>query len=362
MNESIRRRPAAMLIACIIVLGFWQIMAHWSARPYRAFAPQAGEFDGFHPVVPGWEIRRIPLAAGDIDPNILAFLLTPAAIPGGDYPAGPQNASAVCPSGAPDPNTPMFGYHIFVRLAHGYNMPDCMRIKGYAVELLGEEKAQRSMLNAQVSREAKEWISTSNIQRPTSNVQGPGLGQQPASSSPASALPPEADPPPAGSLQPSAFPGSCQVWRLTSALGERSIWVTSMLRADDFTATDADARSVPFPRVGIPDEADWDPHGLTWGSLRHPIRGFGRYLRARWNGARCDLATFLRLRQPAWASGELLTLVSTWQGGPVGEGQEVMVVGQVLAAHGAMQAALREWREVTTQVPARSGRAPEGIG
>jgi hypothetical protein len=83
-----------------------------------------------------------------------------------------------------------------------------------------------------------------------------------------------------------------------------------MLRAGDYEPTVDDVRSMPFPRVATPDDPRWKPEGLTWASLRHPIREIRTRLRARWNSSRTDVLTFLRLRRPAWASEELLTLVS----------------------------------------------------
>ena len=67
-------------------------------------------------------------------------------------------------------------------------------------------------------------------------------------------------------------------------------------------------------------------------------------LRAKWNNARCDPLTFLKLRRPAWASNEILTLVSNSSGAP-GEQDEAQVAEHVLAAHSAMFRQFRSWRQ-----------------
>jgi hypothetical protein len=64
-----------------------------------------------------------------------------------------------------------------------------------------------------------------------------------------------------------------------------------------------------FPRVGTPDAASWNPTGLRWSSLRHPIRNTRLFVRAKWNASRCDLLTFLSLRRPAWVTDSYFTLV-----------------------------------------------------
>ncbi len=139
----------------------------------------------------------------------------------------------------------------FVRLLHGYNMRDCMRYKDYQVDLLEDD-----------------------------TIPGNGIAAR------------------------------VQIWRLTDPGGEQALWMTSMLRASDFTPLDIDTRSMPFPSIGVPVDPGWSPRGLTRDSLRRPLYNLRMFMRTKWNNARRDLATFLRLRRPAWASAEVLTLVS----------------------------------------------------
>ena len=114
-----------------------------------------------------------------------------------------------------------------------------------------------------------------------------------------------------------------------------------MLRAGDFSETNIDTRAMPFPRIGVPDNPGWFPRGLSLRSLRNPLRNGRLFLRHKWNASRADVWTFLGLKQPAWASDDLLTLVSM---APSEGGDEAPVIRRVLEAHYAMLAALQAWR------------------
>jgi len=264
------RLVALTLIICIAVVAFWEIAASRSRRAREAFDLTANAFDDFEVKTAGWEVRRVPISATPIEPNILAFDL---------------RSRSQCAAGP-----------IAVRVVHGYNMPDCMRIKQYDVELIADTRrsAETSLLS--------------------------GLAVEVA--------------------------GGCrvQVWRLKSELGDNSIWVTSMLRAHDFSETDIDVRSMAFPRIDFPVDPGWLPEGLTLRSLRHPVRNFSRLLRAKWNNSRADLATFLGLKQPAWASRDLLTLVACSTRGASKPEEERSVVERVVSAQGTVLAALQEWQ------------------
>ena len=188
-----------------------------------------------------------------------------------------------------------------MRLVHGYNMRDCMRIKGYEVELVADT---RDTPNSPINQ---------------------------------------------SSNQPS--PGRYQLWRLVSETGDVSIWSTVMLRAGDFSETGVDCRSMAFPRIGIPDDPRWMPEGITVKSFRHPVRNFRMMLRAKWNKSRRDLGTFLRLKQPAWASDEMLTLVGVSGGGTVPRESEPDVARDVLDAQGFLLRELQAWRGRKTEGP-----------
>jgi hypothetical protein len=175
------------------------------------------------------------------------------------------------------------------RIVHGYNMVDCMRIKQYAVELLAD------------TRQAPVKIS------------------------------------PELNLRPQQLPDfQFQLWKLTSAGGEVSVWATSMLRATDFALTAIDTRDMAFPRVGTPDSPSWQPSGIKLSSFKHPIKNSRNAVRARWNASRCDPLTFLRLRQPAWASSEMLTMVTEYHGQSVKADDIAAVSREILAAHQMM--------------------------
>jgi hypothetical protein len=126
---------------------------------------------------------------------------------------------------------------------------------------------------------------------------------------------------------------SVQIWRITSASGKVSIWMTTMLRTVDFSPTKVDTRDMAFPRIGTPDSPSWQPTGLKWSSFKHPVKNSRNALRSKWNNSRCDLPTFLRLRQPAWASNEMVTLVTEYHGPSVKPAEENFVIKYVLNAH-----------------------------
>ncbi|MDA0577957.1 MAG: hypothetical protein O3B24_07655, partial [Verrucomicrobia bacterium] len=69
---------------------------------------------------------------------------------------------------------------------------------------------------------------------------------------------------------------------------------------------------------------------------------------AKWNASRTDVLTFLGLRQPHWASEELLTLVSSSVDAAVPAEQEVAVAEAVIAAHSCVHALLETWAKDRT--------------
>lgn len=254
MSRSSSRREwwvAILLVLCVALVAFWEISARLAASPFDDLRLQAEDFAGFRPAAPDWAIRLVHVKATPTEPTVIAYETHRLA------------------EGSPGVNAP-----IFVRLVHGYNMVDCMRIKQYRVELVEDRRH-------------------------------PAVGALPV-----------------------------QVWRLTSPAGHRMVWVTSMLRASDFSATTTDTRDMAFPRVGTPDDPAWTPTGLKWSSFRHPVRNFRQFLRGKWNASRSDPLTFLRLRQPAWASDVLLTMVSEYRGSvSVTDQTEADVAAYVLDAH-----------------------------
>jgi len=255
-----------ILVVCMIVVAFWEVMSNRSKDLFQTFDLTSADFAGFSPAGEGWSVISYQIASTPEEPNIISFKMTAD---------GDEQRGAV---------------PVILRIVHGYNMHDCMRIKGYKVELIEDRRPVASGLEVS---------------------------------------------------------GRLQVWRLTSGAGDVSIWVTSILRAGDFVPKDVDVRSLPFPRIGVPDDPNWIPRGLTWSSLEHPIQNFKLLLRAKWNNSRCDIATFLKLKTPAWANNELLTLVACSESGSVKQEQEKDVAKQVIAAHVMLQKCLVKWRAAT---------------
>jgi hypothetical protein len=302
------RAVAVLLVLCVAVVGFWEVMSRRSERPFDPYAVTSEDFDGFVPRSSVWSVDRLPVSSSPTEPNILAFGVRPEGEQGPIGNAGP----------------------VLTRLVHGYNMPDCMRIKQYEVGLIrdyGEDTPQRAQGARRDAEAAGMPVGTPGTTAEREIV--PHHGQ-----------PTSHVPPPTSHVSRPAV----QVWRLTSSAGDASIWVTSMLRVADFGDTDIDVRSMAFPRVGIPDDPNWVPRGLTWRSLMHPVRNLKAFMRSKWNASRCDPWVFLGLKQPTWASEEVLTLVSAWKGRPVGSDEEAAVAAYVEQAHGMLYLELRQWR------------------
>ncbi len=265
-KDKVQTITAVILIVCVLLVAFWEIMSNRSTHGPDTFELNNKVFAGFkQSASPGFAIKSVPVVTTVLEPNIAAFAVKRKA----------------------DNDSERF---VLTRLVHGYNMCDCMRIKGYKVEMIADARTGGSSV--------------------------PGIN---------------------GIKYP------VQIWRLTSSSGNISIWVTSMLRAGNFAVTSTDVRSMAFPRVGTVDSPDWMPQGFTLKSLRHPIKNTKMLLRAKWNNARCDIWTFLRLKRPAWASEEMLTLVSIYRGPPYPHDKEKEIIQYVVNAHGAVINELKIW-------------------
>ena len=241
---------AVIIIVCLCVVVFWEIIAALSRRPFDRFQITTDDFREFMPRSQEWEAKKFPVGSDPAEPNILAFILT----------RKDDRFSAK------------------TRLVHGYNMRDCMRLKGYSVELIS------------------------------------GIASD----------------------KPAEFRDD-QLWRLVSKRGDVSIWLTSLLRADNFQKIKRDIRTLPFPRINTPEDSMWELKGITRESLRHPASSFKKYLRKKWNNSRCDIWVFLGLKQAPWASREILTLVTYTD---IDENDEKSVLKKTAEAHEFMYSQL----------------------
>lgn len=306
----------AVLVVCVLMVGFWEIMANITRNPFRQFNLKAEHFKGFSPAINGLTFQPVPIDSSPSEPNILAFKAIPTSS---------QHPYSHAPA--------QYNSPVLIRLVHGYNMPDCMRIKGYKVELIEwlgakrkvervvEAERQRSgeaKIEPQIKTDKHGWENEKDgIRISDTGTKNPELG--------------------------TLNTNLCfQVWRLTSGSGDVSIWITSMIRAGDFSPTDIDVRSMPFPRVGVPDDPGWFPRGFSWSSLKHPVKELRLFMRAKWNASRCDVATFLRLRTPAWASDECLTLVSASTGHSVKPHEEDIFIMQLASVQSFMLVSLQD--------------------
>lgn len=265
---------ATVLVLCVVLVAGWEIAAKMAAQPFDELRLKAKDFTEFSPQSERWSIRLLHVKATPTEPTVIAFLLRGSDGSPVDNRNSPQS-TLYSPLSAP----------ILVRIVHGYNMVDCMRIKEYTVEMLADTRSEPPTVSPSFP------LSATHQELPL------------------------------------------QMWKLTSSIEESSIWITTMLRAADLSATKVDTRDMAFPRVGTPDDPSWAPTGLKWSSFRHPIRNARQALRAKWNASRCDIWTFLRLRQPAWASDEMLTMVSEYRGPSVLPEQEPAVAQYALQAH-----------------------------
>jgi len=292
----------------VVVVVFWKVMSTLSRRANRPYEVTASTLASFTPSVDGWRLTRLPVEADRLEPHVAVFR---------------QEKSGRRP--------------VVMRLLHGYNMCDCMRIKHHKVELVVDTRGVGEGLASNSQH------PTTNIQQPISNalrsvVGGRGVSSPGAIRDPQSAI----------CNQPSL---PIQVWRLTSPTGDRSIWVTSMLAAYDFGGTDVDTRSMAFPKVDTPDAPGYNPQGITLKSLRHPIRSLRASLNAHWNKSRCDWLTAVGLRKPAWASHSMFTLVSASKGATVRPEEEDGAIEHVIEAHTAFHAELIRWRAAQLESP-----------
>ena len=301
-HQKIELVGTIILVLCIIIVAGWEIAAKVAAQPFDELRLKADDFTGFSPQSNDWSIRLVHVKASPTEPTIIAFVLRGR---GGSKAESRKQKAEI--GTADDEHFPLSTSHfplstpVLVRIVHGYNMVDCMRIKQYEVELLAD------------TREGVE-SGAGSVERGKWKVEGGDSEQRTEVRERRSEVP-------------------YQMWGLKSATEERSIWVTTMLRSADFAATKVDTRDMAFPQVGTPDDPSWAPTGLKWSSFRHPIRNARLALRAKWNASRCDIWTFLRLRQPAWASDEMLTLVTEYRGPSVLPEQEPAIAQYTLQAH-----------------------------
>ncbi len=219
------------LVGVTAVLAVWLVAARHADKGLVHPSADIARFHGFFPRLDDWQTRTVQLATDKLAPNIMAFEFKRSDPP----------------------------QRVLIRLVHGYNMVDCMRIKGYRVTEAGTRDIPHAAANTPPSAERQ---------------------------------------------------GRTQAWVLVDRSARTSVWVTAMVRATDLAASDIDTRAMAFPRVGQPDDLGWNPTGLRWSSFRHPIANLRQWVRARWNASRCDWRTFLRLKRPAWVSDKYFALVA----------------------------------------------------
>ena len=283
-----------LLVFGTLFLAFWMVMAKVNRREGVSFDLTPEAFVNFHPAIEGWITDTMPVTRDSyIDANIAAYSLVR------DY-----------SSSVTDNRQPITNNHYLIRLVHGYNMPMCMKLKYYTVEKIQDYKV-RSVSDPKLQSAYRSLPSTT---QQLSNLT---------------------------TILPTELP--YQLWRLTSSVGTVSIWVTTMIRSDDFSATSEDICSMAFPRVDVPDDPGWVPRGFGLEELKHPVATFRRWYLHRWNGARWDVLTFLGLRRSVGASNELLSYITKIEDLPSG-GPRDADIQDLLEIHATMLKDLQAWR------------------
>lgn len=221
---------ALLLSGTALVTGLWMLAARFTSNYVPNFRITAADFATFDFGMPGRTIVPTGFGPDPVEQNIIMCRIL---------------------------DDEWKERRVFVRLVHGYNMHDCMRIKGYNVALLSDQT-----------------LSSTNLQPAYPNA-----------------------------------PFRLQTWALSSPAGDRSVWASIMIQSSDFSPSMLETRSMAFPKASIPDDPNWVPRGLTRSSLKHPLQEFSTLIRAEWNKARNDVLTFLRLKTPVQSSDEMLTVI-----------------------------------------------------
>jgi hypothetical protein len=319
MNSIQKYLMPGLLVICTLLVAFWQVMSWVSRRPYESFALTPESMVSCQPALEGWVVRALPITRDKlVDANIASYSVA-------------QDSSS-------SPNN-----HFLVRLVHGYNMPMCMKMKYYTVEKIldnlvitvSDPKLQSAFRVQKPHAGEEKSIEQKHAKdaKEENGVSAGGGEENPSlRTSRASVQNPDSVP---------ELP--FQLWRVTSSVGTVSIWVTTMIRADDFSPTTEDICSMVFPRIEIPDDPHWVPRGLGIDDLKHPVVSFSRWYHSRWDGARWDVMTFLKLRQPARTSEEYLSYITRMDGLPdnVVSREDVQTL---LKIHRMMLNELQGWR------------------
>lgn len=247
-----RRLPIFILIGVAVVV-IWQIFGIICNMKYKNFAITEKDFAGFKPRLENWRIEKVSIGSSSTDPNIIGFKY--------------YNSNMT----------------VFVRLVHGYNMCECMKLKGYKVSLIADTR--------------------------TNITERSG--------------------------------GMMQIWRLISPANDNAIWITGVLGGRNMVQTDKDIRSFIFPRggnvAGLPDST-----GISLESVRHPVSNTTQHVKYKWTDSRGDVLIFLGLKKLPWASDDYLSLVVQWEGSDVKPEQEPAVIAMLESIYRNMAESLGE--------------------
>ena len=137
-SQKLERLVASTLILCVTLVIAWEIAAKVASRPFDELRLNSSSFSGFTPKSPQWSIRLLGVQSTPTEPTVIAYRV--------------QHDLSSLPSVQ---NAPLL-----IRIVHGYNMVDCMRIKQYKVTLLADTRDQRSEVRGQRSEAGERRAET----------------------------------------------------------------------------------------------------------------------------------------------------------------------------------------------------------
>ncbi len=243
---------SSIFIVVLLLVAVWMIAANRAQSSFGGYDITPEKFAKFSPSLTGWDARNIPAKFTKYSPNLVAY--------------------EMCPRLSQE--SKVGGGRIVSRLANGYNMVDCMTVKGYKVDLLS------NMLNGD-GKTGKVYVQT---------------------------------------------------WLLTRD-GIKSVLATSLLRSSDLTTTSADVRSMVYPYAGKPGDQNLGMHGFSW---RHPFVFARNAVRSRWVNSQRDVLAFLRLKKRRWADDKVLTMVTEFSHQPTPVPSTETMEKMILNVHYAM--------------------------
>ena len=123
-----RHLSTILILGCALLVAGWQLLALYARRGQEPLQIQAEDFASLALDVPGWQSTKLPVPKDPLAPTIVAYRLT-------------RSADAT---------------RLLLRLVHGYNMVDCMRIKHSQVADVSSQASVASGQGSGVSKNSEK--------------------------------------------------------------------------------------------------------------------------------------------------------------------------------------------------------------